>query len=202
MQSCVLLVLALVLVAPGCRSRSALPSAPVALQSRPPSALPPDASIELLRAPCHGRCPVYALTISGDGTVRYRGLMHVRVKGPHTKRVAASEVSQLFEDILGAGFLTWRDKYETPATDLEGARLTLTYATRRKSVDDYGASARDRTGVDSAVRGKLEALELRGDAVANSAEGVVCPSEEYGCPDYDPAPHDPTEVGDDVGRHP
>lgn len=176
-------LLGLALAAAGCRSRILLPPPPIDLQTEPSFALPPDASVHLSRGACYGRCPVYEVTISGDGTVEYQGVRHVRVKGFHSKRVAPSVVARLFADIIESGFLGWRDSYETPSTDLESARLSLTCASTHKTVDDYGASSRDRHAADAHVRDKLEALELRVDAVARSAAWVVCPGEEFGCPE-------------------
>jgi hypothetical protein len=42
---------------------------------------PHDFSMSLERLDCEGRCPVYSVTVAGDGTVTYKGFNYVAVKG-------------------------------------------------------------------------------------------------------------------------
>ena len=50
-------------------------------------------TITLERQPCFGFCPVYTLTIHGDGQVEYDGLNHVEVTGPQTAAIDPAAVS-------------------------------------------------------------------------------------------------------------
>ena len=61
--------------------------APASTLSVEPSAIPTtensyaDLLITMERTPCHGTCPVYKLTISGNGEVTYEGHNFVEVEG-------------------------------------------------------------------------------------------------------------------------
>jgi len=127
-----------------------------------------------------GRCPVYTLGIKGDGTVFYFGEEFVRVRGPQTKNIDPGAAGRLVRDLVGSGFVTWKDNYETPGTDMSEARITLVFGTIKKTISDYGPGQRELDRTDSEVRDKLAALEVRVDAVAQSAEWVTCPDEEEG----------------------
>ena len=127
-----------------------------------------------------GHCPVYTLGIKSDGTVFYFGEMNVRVRGPQTKKIDPRAATRFIRELLGSGFLTWQDHYETPGTDQAEAILTLIVGPTKKRIGDYGPQDRDLNAIDSDVRGKLEALEVRADAVAQSAEWITCPQEERG----------------------
>ena len=65
--------------------------------------------IGLERGPCYGTCPVYGVTIYGDGTVRYNGTNHVRVKGSQTAVIAPERVKALIDEIERSGFFNLRD---------------------------------------------------------------------------------------------
>lgn len=167
-------------IALGCRSKADLPAPPPNIPSAPPLDLPSNARIDLARTACMGRCPVYTLGIKGDGTVLYFGEEFVRVRGPQTKTIDAGAAGRLVRDLVRSGFLTWKDHYETPATDLPEARISLVLGTTKKTISDYGPGQRELDRTASEVRDKLEALEVRVDAVAKSAEWVTCPDEEEG----------------------
>jgi hypothetical protein len=164
------------------------PPPPSTLPARPPDIgsafqpdLPSNARINLERTSCMGHCPVYTLGIKSDGSVFYFGEMNVRVRGPQTKKIDSSAARRFIREVLGSGFLSWKDRYETEGTDLPGANITLTVGATKKTIDDYGPGFhREWQGAESEVRGKLEALEVRADAVAQSAGWVTCPGEERG----------------------
>jgi hypothetical protein len=142
--------------------------------------LPSNTRIELVRTICHGRCPAYDLAISGDGLVVYTGLNHVHVRGERSKNVGAEAASGLVAEFLRSGFLTWKDKYETEATDLPSADISVSVGAIKKKISDYGAGEASMYGAEADIRSKLEALENRVDEVAQSAEWVSCPDEEDG----------------------
>jgi uncharacterized protein DUF6438 len=51
-----------------------------------------DLEIHLERSECFGRCPVYELTITSDGTLRYVGKKNVTEVGERTRRLARAEM--------------------------------------------------------------------------------------------------------------
>ena len=161
---------------PGCRSKPA-PS--------PPPELPSNTRIELARTICYGRCPAYELVISGDGLVVYTAGAHVRIRGRRSKNIGSDAAGRLVTEFLQSGFLGWKDKYETEATDLPSAEISILIGAVKKMITDYGAGESSMYGAEADVRNKLEALEDRVDEAAQSAEWVACPDEENGrCRDF------------------
>lgn len=51
--------------------------------------------ITLQRGPCMGICPVYTVTIYGNGTVLYEGLANVNMTGMRNNSISESQVRQL-----------------------------------------------------------------------------------------------------------
>src|SRR3954471_18060969 len=66
-----------------------------------------DTRIMLSRSECYGSCPVYSLTIAGDGTVTYEGKAFVRVQGPASDQVSVSNVQALVDRMLHADYSTY-----------------------------------------------------------------------------------------------
>ena len=60
------------------------------------TAQPPDRfSIKLERTACHGRCPVYAVTIDDDGGVTYRGEWNVVALGEQHGRADGKKLAEV-----------------------------------------------------------------------------------------------------------
>ena len=147
----------------------------------PLPALPANARVSMSRTMCMGACPVYDLEIRGDGRVLFTGVMHVRVRDGHqTKQVSKDAVARLFDEFQRAGFFSWEDRYETPATDLPTVITSVTIGSLSKEIADYGPDDDATNEPDRAVREKLAALEHRVDAVAGADEWARCPDEEDG----------------------
>ena len=110
--------------------------------------------ITLARTPCFGTCPVYSLTLSADGTVRYDGRRHVRHVGSATARIGADSVAALLDAFRSADYFALADQYTRGAptcprwtTDSPSAITSLTLRGRAKRIEhDYGC-----TGVPSAL---------------------------------------------------
>ena len=85
---------------------------------------PQSVVIRLERGPCYGSCPVYGVTLYGDGTVRYDGKDHVRVRGSQTAVIAPDAVRSLVEEIERSGFFSMNDAYtQVSITDAPSAVL-------------------------------------------------------------------------------
>lgn len=70
-----------------------------------------DARSALIRqrhGPCFGTCPVFALSIWGDGRVEYYGANFVRACGYRQKRISVAAARGLLDDARAKGFF-WRD---------------------------------------------------------------------------------------------
>lgn len=122
--------------------------------------------ITLQRTACYGFCPVYTVTISGDGQVRYEGRHFVNVVGPATATIPREDVERLLARFDEIGFDRLRGEYRGAMTDLPTTTITLVRDGRRKSVVDYGGTS---VGMPRAVRD----LQAEIDRVAGTAQWVL-----------------------------
>jgi len=125
-----------------------------------------DAVITLERTACFGTCPIYTVTLHGDGRVDWNGEKFVAKIGPASKRIDADAVAALLQEIERAGFWQWPDRWECAAiaTDSPSAYITVKTATRTRRIEHYHGN----TCVPEAV----SELEQRIDDVAGTAEWV------------------------------
>jgi len=117
--------------------------------------------ITLERGPCFGSCPVYRVVIYGDGTVRYDGKDHVRIRGSQTAVIAPENVKQLAGEIERIGFFNLRDFYtEVSVTDAPAVVLYVAVDGKKKQVKHYLG--------DFKAPKTLETIETRIDEVAGT----------------------------------
>lgn len=123
-----------------------------------------DAVVTMSRGACFGECPVYSVTIHGDGRVEYEGEYWVEVEGRRESSVDPAEVAALVEEFYDAGYLSMKDEYTADVTDLATTTTSLTVGGEAKTVIDY-------YGAPPALRD----LEERIDEVAGTGEWVHGP---------------------------
>ena len=87
-----------------------VPDQPVAVEF-PEVTDPKVVIVTMERLGCYGRCPVYRLTIHGDGLVEYDGTSYVHSKGKHETRIPPDQVKQLLDDFRDANYFALQDKY-------------------------------------------------------------------------------------------
>ena len=126
--------------------------------------------ITLERTSCYGECPVYKITIRGDGSVDYQGYKFVRVTGKQKAKVNASDVEILLHEFQDINFVGLDDDYSTiknsdgtvsVVTDLPTTIVSLAVGGRSKEVADYVGAPE-----------KLKVLEKRIDELAGSKRWV------------------------------
>jgi hypothetical protein len=125
--------------------------------------------ISLARTACYGSCPIYAVSVRGDGTVNYRGIGFVRVKGDVTYHVSPATVIALANELEEGGYgnLSRRSTDCRMATDHPSANMSLTRnGSTLKSDHDHG---------DFCAPAKLAVFEDRIDTVLNTNVLVQCP---------------------------
>jgi len=125
------------------------------------AAAPEDIRIVLSRTECLGVCPVYTVSVAGDGAVRYDGLKHVRVTGTEKWAIDPAAVRSLADQMEQAGFFGLKDEYAGVASDLPTTIVTLTRGTRTKTVKDYLGAP-----------GALKEIEARIDTVTRARDYV------------------------------
>lgn len=126
------------------------------------SAQADDVRISMERLPCFGTCPVYTVTITGDGLVTFNGQSHVQTVGEATARIEPAAVAALVAELEKGGFFSFADSYtlDSPAcgayhTDAPRANTTVRTAARSRTVQhDFGCN-----GAPAALRRLEEAID-------------------------------------------
>ena len=139
----------------------------------PPSAASgPDSSVvSLQRGPCFGTCPVYRVTLSRAGVVRFTGVRHTQQTGEAAGQIPPARVDSLVAELEGAGYFDLADAYEPgtetcgpTATDLPSATTAVVLNGRRKEIRHYyGCSAAPQ---------ELVRLERRIDEIAGTKRWI------------------------------
>lgn len=123
------------------------------------------AEISLERTACYGSCPVYKVTIQGDGTVTYEGTEWVRVTGKQTAHVDPEAVQNLITHFLNDNFFALRDSYTSNCDEAQGGEeqtcwmvtdlptqfLALQLGSRTKRVIDYFGAPDELRGLEREV---------------------------------------------------
>ena len=158
-----LLVVPLLLVAPACVRREAVPPPTEAGQS-----VGAHSAITLERTSCFGSCPVYRIAVTPSGEVTYEGKAHVRRVGSDTARISQQLVDSLLSEIEQAGYFTFDERYVASepacgryATDAPSVITSVTLRGRTKTIThDYGCTG---------VPGALTIVERRIDETLGSS---------------------------------
>src|SRR5471030_1322735 len=74
-------------------------------------AAPSFTRVTLERRPCYGTCPVYLVTVLGDGSVIFEGRAHVDSVGRFTFRLAADRLAELARLVESERFAALDDRY-------------------------------------------------------------------------------------------
>jgi Domain of unknown function (DUF6438) len=128
------------------------PSAPAGSPTPYDSAASTAPVVTLERKPCFGTCPVYQVSITGSGGVRFVGKHHVITQGAATAEIPAARVDSLLRALEQGGYFEFADAYvmDSPAcgpyaTDSPTVNTSVTSAGRTKSIrHDYGCQGAPR----------------------------------------------------------
>jgi hypothetical protein len=121
--------------------------------------------ITLQRTACFGACPIYKLTIFGDGRVVYEGERFVKVTGKRTARISPKAVKQLISEFNKLNYFSLADSYTGGPTDLPSAITSISMGKKQKTVSHY-------LGSPNAPQ-KLTELENKIDNIVNSQQWVA-----------------------------
>jgi hypothetical protein len=106
------------------------------------------------------------VTLYGDGTVRYDGKDHVRIRGSQTAVIASENVKQLAGEIERIGFFNLRDFYtDVSVTDAPSVVLYAAVDGKKKQVKHYLG--------DFKAPKTLETIEARIDETAGTGRWTV-----------------------------
>lgn len=112
-----------------CPSKPSVPPFPTDLTS---------VKIRLERSSCLGSCPAYTIDISGDGSVKYAGIVGVQHLGPLSYAISLTRVRKLTKMFYKKAFFSLCKDYSVSWTDLPGTSTSIRIGRTTWTVDDYG----------------------------------------------------------------
>ncbi|MFC1945184.1 DUF6438 domain-containing protein [Chloroflexota bacterium] len=122
-------------------------------------------TITLERAACHGLCPVYTLTIQGDGAVVYEGTDFVKTRGRVEITIPEEKIEHLLEEFEAIDYFNLNDKYtERAITDAPSVITSITVDGKTKTVEHYHG--------DFSAPKELNELEDEIDEIINTAQWI------------------------------
>ena len=120
-----------------------------------------DVVITLERTACFGTCPVYSLTIQGNGTVIYEGKDFVEVKGKAEITITQDQIDELISEFEKVDYFSLKDSYmERTITDAPTVSTSISINGKTKTVEHYHG--------DFSAPEKLTELEDKIDEIVNS----------------------------------
>jgi hypothetical protein len=127
--------------------------------------------ISLERTQCFGDCPIYKVTVTGDGTVFWHGEGYVKTKGSAVAQVAPEKVRTLFEAFRKAEFFWLFDRYVAQnVADVPYYITTISFDDHTKTVTEY---AGEEMNMPEAVSEVVWAI----DEAANTAQWIGPPDD-------------------------
>lgn len=115
---------------------------------------------------CFGPCPIYKLTIYGDGRVMYEGQEHVNVAGKQTSQIPKDKVKELVNEFYRINFFSLKDNTYTDEgcfLDAGSVITSITIAGKTKRINDYHGCPAPK---------ELRELEAKIDELVNSKQWV------------------------------
>jgi hypothetical protein len=99
-------------------------------------------SITLERTACRGNCPVYSMTVHGDGTIEYEGFLNVPVKGKRIGSISKDSIASFLNAIEKVNVNDLQAKYvKQGVTDMPSVLFKVIHTKdgviRGKSIVDY-----------------------------------------------------------------
>jgi len=127
-------------------------------------------SIQMSRGPCRGRCPVYTITIHGNGLVEYAGERFVKDKGPETSTISREQIDTVLQSLEHAHFLSLEDRGFTWCFDSGSVAISVSSDGRTKRVvSDNGC-----VGAKSGMQAQFVRAADEIDAIVDSHRWVSC----------------------------
>jgi len=121
-------------------------------------------ALTLERTACFGFCPMYKLTVYGNGKVVYEGKRFVKVTGTRTTTISQAAVRKLVSEFQQINYFRLPDSYAAGHTDAPYVITSLTMGKKQKTV------RHDLSSPDAPKR--LTELENKIDAVVNSKQWI------------------------------
>ena len=121
--------------------------------------------ITLERTACYGFCPIYSLTIKGNGTVLYEGEDFVETVGKAETVISREKVEQLLSEFEKIDYDSLKDSYtERTITDAPSVITSITRNGKTKTIEHYHG--------DFNAPEKLTELEDKIDEIVDSEQWI------------------------------
>jgi len=138
--------------------------------------------IRLERVRCFGNCPVYSVTIHGDGRLDYEGKRHVAEQGVRHGRVEAQEIKAVFTNLANARFFAMPEEYSEAdcqryCTDMASAITEVTVKGVAHRVKHYyGCESAPKTlfDVESGIDKAAKVERWTGDVSKSGPDATTC----------------------------
>jgi hypothetical protein len=137
-----------------------------------------DVTISLTREPCFGFCPVYSVTLGGDGQVVFDGSQHVEQTGRHEAQVSQEDFVALLETVYAVDYFRMAPEYREETTVMVDASGHVTETMRsptdmptqivKVKIGDYEKQVVDYWGAPQG----LKLLENKIDQTADVGQWV------------------------------
>ncbi|MBO6515689.1 MAG: hypothetical protein JJ975_03970 [Bacteroidia bacterium] len=95
---------------------------------------PRDASIVYQRTACFGTCPIYSLTITGQGEATFEGKRFTEKIGAFTKQLSKDETKSLFRTLNAQDWASLDSIYPSQISDLPSTVFAFRYKKTNKEV--------------------------------------------------------------------
>ena len=112
--------------------------------------------ITIEREVCFGSCPAYTARVSDDGTVGYKGIDFVKVKGKKRYKIPKDKVQELVKAFEQINYFTLKDKYEADEngmsyTDLPTTTTSITVNGKYKKVVNYYGAPKELDELENKI---------------------------------------------------
>jgi hypothetical protein len=128
-------------------------------------ATPSTFRVRLERTACFGSCPIYAVTVHGDGRVVFVGKRFVRATGVRRATISRASVAKLYAAVRKARVFELDGRYDSSnVSDLPAARLAVRLRLQTKRIYHYLG--------DASAPARLKALECLIDRTAKTVRWI------------------------------
>lgn len=127
-------------------------------------------TIKMSRERCRGMCPVYSVTIHGDGNVEYAGEEFVQDRSPHAETLSKEQFQALLQKFDSANFFALEDRAFAWGSDTPRVRVFISVDGRTKEV----SSDAYFTGAKSGAQDLFVQAAAELDKATNSDRWVKC----------------------------
>jgi hypothetical protein len=98
---------------------------------------PATSMIKLSKGACYGTCPIYDLSIYGNGKAVYIGKRFTDLEGEYYRVLTTTATNALFDRFVEADFWSYEDHYTSDIADLPSTWITFEHDDQSKMVLAY-----------------------------------------------------------------